>query len=124
MKNTLPNDTFYGRREFLSSVTSLVGISVVSTLPGISLAGSILETFTVKQVIDIILKEIPDAPFPTTVDQLRSGSMDQKITGIITTMFPTIEVIEQTAKAGANLIIAHETPFYNNQDETDWLQAG
>ncbi len=48
--------------------------------------------------------------------------MDQEVTGIVTTMFPTIEVIEKTAKAGANFIIAHETPYYNNQDETDWLQ--
>jgi hypothetical protein len=31
-------------------------------------------------------------------------------------------VIERTAKAGANFIIAHETPFYNNQDETEWLK--
>jgi putative NIF3 family GTP cyclohydrolase 1 type 2 len=44
------------------------------------------------------------------------------VTGIVTTMFPTLEVIARTAKAGANLIIAHETPFYNNQDETDWLK--
>ena len=92
------------------------------TLPGVSRAGGLLETFTVKQVIDIILKEIPNAPFPKTVDQLRSGSMEQEVTGIVTTMFPTIEVIERTAKAGANFIVAHETPFYNNQDETDWLQ--
>jgi len=92
------------------------------TLPGVSRAGGLLETFTVKQVIDIILKEIPNAPFPKTVDQLRSGSMEQEVTGIVTTMFPTIEVIERTDKAGANFIIAHETPFYNNQDETDWLQ--
>ena len=48
--------------------------------------------------------------------------MDQEVTGIVTTMFPTLKVIEDTAKAGANFIIAHETPFYNNQDETDWLQ--
>jgi putative NIF3 family GTP cyclohydrolase 1 type 2 len=48
--------------------------------------------------------------------------MEQEVTGIVTTMFPTIEVISKTAKAGANFIIAHETPFYNNQDETDWLQ--
>ena len=48
--------------------------------------------------------------------------MEQEVTGIVTTMFPTIEVIERTAKAGANFIIAHETPFYNNQDETEWLQ--
>lgn len=48
--------------------------------------------------------------------------MEQMVTGIVTTMFPTLEVIEKTAKANANLIIAHETPFYNNQDETDWLK--
>lgn len=30
--------------------------------------------------------------------------------------------MKKTAKAGANFIIAHETPFYNNNDETDWLK--
>jgi putative NIF3 family GTP cyclohydrolase 1 type 2 len=48
--------------------------------------------------------------------------MEQEVTGIVTTMFPTLEVIEKTIAAGANMIIAHETPFYNNQDETDWLK--
>ncbi|HKH62392.1 MAG TPA: Nif3-like dinuclear metal center hexameric protein [Flavitalea sp.] len=117
--------TSYDRRKFLSSVTTLVGTSIVATLPGVSFAENQRPSgaaFTVKQVIDIILKEVPGAPFATTVDQLRSGSMDQEVTGIVTTMFPTISVIEKTAKAGANLIIAHETPFYNNADETDWLQ--
>ena len=115
-------DIVSGRRQFLSSVTGLVGTSLLMNLPGVARADGLFETFTVKQVIDIILKEIPNAPFPKTVDQLRSGSMEQEVTGIVTTMFPTIEVIERTAKAGANFIIAHETPFYNNQDETDWLQ--
>jgi putative NIF3 family GTP cyclohydrolase 1 type 2 len=121
MENAI-DDTIYGRRKFLSSVTNLVGTSLVVTLPSASFGESLLQVVTVKQVIDTILKEIPGAPFATTVDQLRSGSMDQQVTGIVTTMFPTLEVIEHTAKAGANLIIAHETPFYNNQDETDWLQ--
>ena len=115
-------DIVSGRRQFLSSVTGLVGTSLLMNLPGVARADGLLETFTVKQVIDIILREIPNAPFPKTVDQLRSGSMEQEVTGIVTTMFPTIEVIERTAKAGANFIIAHETPFYNNQDETEWLQ--
>jgi hypothetical protein len=64
-------------------------------------------------VVDIILKEVPNFSRPGSVDQLRSGSMDQEVTGIVTTMFPSIEVIEKTAKTGANFIIAHETPFYN-----------
>jgi len=115
-------DILSGRRQFLSSVTGLVGTTLLMNFPTVARAGGLLDTFTVKQVIDIILKEIPNAPFPKTVDQLRSGSMEQEVTGIVTTMFPTIEVIERTAKAGANFIIAHETPFYNNQDETEWLQ--
>jgi putative NIF3 family GTP cyclohydrolase 1 type 2 len=117
--------TFQGRRKFMSSVTKLAGASMVMSVPGISLAGSkwqTKDTITVRQVIDTILKEVPGAPFAKTVDQLVSGSMEQEVTGIVTTMFPTIEVIEKTARAGANFIIAHETPFYNNQDETDWLQ--
>ncbi len=121
MKQT-NDDTLYGRRKFLASVTSLMGTSMVMSVPGVSMAARVWQTLTVKQVIDIILKEIPGAPFTTTVDQLRTGSMDQEVTGIVTTMFPTIAVIEQTARVGANFIIAHETPFYNNQDETDWLQ--
>jgi putative NIF3 family GTP cyclohydrolase 1 type 2 len=123
--NTNSNNPVYGRRKFLTSVTAFVGTSVVFTASGQSLAKSLWpaqQPLTVKQVIDTILKEIPNAPFATTVDQLRSGSLDQEVTGIVTTMFPTVEVIEKTAKAGANLIIAHETPFYNNPDETDWLQ--
>ena len=120
---SINTDTQYDRREFLSSSRKLIGTSIfLSSLPGSILAGSLAQGNTVKEVIDIILKEIPNAPFPKTVDELRSGSMDQVVTGIVTTMFPTLEVIEKTAKAGANLIIAHETPFYNNQDETDWLK--
>ena len=116
-------DSQYDRRKFLSSCKSLIGSSVLlSSLSGSSLAGSFALGITVKNVIDTILKEIPNAPFPKTVDELRSGSMNQIVTGIVTTMFPTLEVIEKTAKAGANFIIAHETPFYNNQDETDWLK--
>jgi putative NIF3 family GTP cyclohydrolase 1 type 2 len=119
------NPPRYGRRKFCTEATKLAGASLVLALPGASLAGGVRPTratYTVQQVIDLILKEIPGAPFPTTVDQLRSGSPGQEVTGIVTTTFPTLEVIEKTARAGANLIVAHETPFYNNADETDWLQ--
>ncbi|MFD2934085.1 Nif3-like dinuclear metal center hexameric protein [Spirosoma flavum] len=113
------------RREFFTCVTGLAAVSILTALPTISPAQQSeppTATLTVKQVIDTVIKEIPGAPFAKTVDQLRSGSMDQPVSGIVTTMFPTIEVIEKTARAGANLIIAHETPFYNNEDQTDWLK--
>ena len=110
------------RREFLSSVATFAGSSILMQIPNEANAGSPIQSYTVKQVMDIIIKEVPGGPFANTVDQLRSGGPDQHVTGIVTTMFPTIDVIERTAKAGANFIIAHETPFYNNQDETDWLK--
>src|SRR5512134_1581704 len=90
----------YSRREFLTSATSLAGASLLLTVPGISSAGGSLQSYTVKQVIDLIMKEVPGSPFATTVDHLRSGSADQQVTGIVTTMFPTLDVIERTAKAG------------------------
>jgi len=116
------NDNELSRRDFLSSVGAIAGASVLLTFPKATGAVSSPQAYTVQQVIDLIMKEVPGAPFATTVDQVRSGSPDQSVSGIVTTMFPTLDVIERTAKAGANFIIAHETPFYNNQDETEWLK--
>jgi hypothetical protein len=106
-----------GRRQFLASVGVLAGASVVTGLPGFSFAKDHAPaTFTVKQVIDIALAETPGAPLPKTVDQIRAGSLDQQVTGIVTTTFPTIDVINKAIKAGANMIISHEAAFYNNDD--------
>ena len=119
------SEDLYGRRKFIHNISKLGGAAILLTAPHITYAGMLTPVktrLTVQQVIDTILKEIPGAPFAKTVDQLRSGSMDQEVTGIVTTMFPTIEVIRKTVKAGANFIIAHETPFYNNEDQTDWLK--
>ena len=122
-ETTEPN--MYDRRKFITTVGTLAGTSMVLAVPGVSSAGRLWQpkaTFTVQQVIDIILKEVPNARTQNTVDKIRSGSGDQEVRGIVTTMFPSIEVIEKTKKAGANFIIAHETPFYNNNDETEWLK--
>jgi putative NIF3 family GTP cyclohydrolase 1 type 2 len=78
--------------------------------------------YTVKQVIELILKSIPGAPFPSTVDTIKAGNIDQRVTGIVTTMFATIDVIRKAAEAGANFIIAHEPTFYNHLDESTGLE--
>jgi putative NIF3 family GTP cyclohydrolase 1 type 2 len=119
------NNLSNGRRKFLHTFSRLGGAAILLAAPGAAKAQMptpFKARLTVQEVIDTILKEIPEAPFAKTVDELRSGGMDQEVTGIVTTMFPTIRVIEKTAKAGANFIIAHETPFYNNEDQTDWLK--
>jgi putative NIF3 family GTP cyclohydrolase 1 type 2 len=76
---------------------------------------------TIEQVMGLILKNVPGAPFPNTVDTIKAGNPKQKVKGIITTMFATADVMEQAAKRGANFIIAHEPTFYSHTDATDWL---
>jgi len=123
MKADVPDNQ--GRRKFVATFGKLAGVSLLMSSTQASRAGDFWRLNaprTVQQVIDIILKEISNPRIQNTVDKIRSGSADQEVTGIVTTMFPTIDVIEKTKQAGANFIIAHETPFYNNPDETDWLK--
>ena len=114
-----------GRREFIASVGVLAGGSIISGLPGTSLAKPLATiepaSFTVKLVIDLALSETTVA-IPRSVDLLRFGSPDMIVTGIVTTTFPTIEVVNKAIKAGANMIISHEAPFYNIDDNAARLK--
>jgi putative NIF3 family GTP cyclohydrolase 1 type 2 len=82
---------------------------------------SVKKSYTVGDIMDIILREIPGAPFAQTVDTLKSGNREMVVTGIVTTMFATVDIIQQAIKAGANFIIAHEPTFYNHTDDTGWV---
>ena len=77
---------------------------------------------TVQDIIDTIVAGVTDTPFPDTVDTLKTGDPNQKVTAIATTLMATHEAIEQAIELGANLIITHEPTFYNHLDETDWLK--
>jgi putative NIF3 family GTP cyclohydrolase 1 type 2 len=111
------------RRKFITDSLKIAGAATFLTSPVISFAKNIFNEpgYTIQDVIDIILKEIPGAPFPQTVDTIKSGSADNKVTGIVTTMFATVEVIKQTAELKANFIIAHEPTFYNHTDDINWV---
>lgn len=113
------------RRTFVASLTKVLGTSVLLTSSLINQAATLPEaqqSVTVGDVMAAFLKEIPGAPFDKTVDTLKSGNASIKVTGMVTTMFATVEVIQKAIKAGANFIIAHEPTFYNHQDETTWLE--
>jgi putative NIF3 family GTP cyclohydrolase 1 type 2 len=116
---------FLQRRTFLAAALKAAGATALLALPG---RGFTIDTqspkitYTVQDIIDIILKEIPGAPFPHSVDTIKSGNAGQKVTGIVTTMFATIKVIEEAARMDANFIIAHEPTFYNHEDDVHWVQ--
>jgi putative NIF3 family GTP cyclohydrolase 1 type 2 len=50
-------------------------------------------------------------------DTFKSGSADTVVTGISTTVFVSLEVIEKAAAAGLNMIIPHEDTFWNDRDD-------
>ncbi|MEN0056983.1 MAG: Nif3-like dinuclear metal center hexameric protein [Mucilaginibacter sp.] len=126
---SLPQKQYYlsedqSRRKFIYNFTKTAAVTALLTSP---LAGrasgffNIKADFTVGQIMDLFINKVPGAPLNPTVDTLKSGSRDIKVTGIVTTMFATIEVINKAIALGANFIIAHEPTFYNHQDETAWL---
>jgi putative NIF3 family GTP cyclohydrolase 1 type 2 len=56
-------------------------------------------------------------------DTFKFGGPDTDVTGIATTVFCTLEVVEQAAKAGLNMIIPHEDTFWNDRDDTGIVSA-
>jgi putative NIF3 family GTP cyclohydrolase 1 type 2 len=114
----------HGRREFLAGAGALAGLSMLASLPGTSFAEQLgisnQAGLSVKQVMDIALSGF--AANPRSVDLLKFGSPDQVVTGIVTTTFPTIEVVNKAIKAGANLIVSHEALFYGLDDNAPRLK--
>lgn len=75
---------------------------------------------TVGGVMDLCMKGVSVGS--DTVDTLKAGNRDIVVTGIVTSMFATIEIIKKAIALKANFIIAHEPTFYNHQDNTQWLE--
>ncbi len=117
------NFNLHSRRDFLAGAGALAGLSVLASLPGAGFAeqlGIKPAGLTVKQVIDAALSETET--LPKSVDKLIIGNPDQEVTGIVTTTFPTIDVINKAIKAGANMIISHEGAFYMHDDQPAYLK--
>jgi putative NIF3 family GTP cyclohydrolase 1 type 2 len=111
------------RRKFVGDIS--IATAAITVAPLLSKADSFFKTdaqYTVGQIMDMFIKTVPNAPFPNTVDTLKAGSRDIVVSGIVTTMFPTVDVIRQAIKLGANFIICHEPTFYNHVDDVSWLK--
>ena len=58
----------------------------------------------------------------TTRDKILYGDPNQECTGIVTTIYASIDVIKKAHELGANFIIAHEALLWNRGDKRDWLE--
>ncbi|HEY2649183.1 MAG TPA: Nif3-like dinuclear metal center hexameric protein [Puia sp.] len=110
----------FKRRDFIGNVVK-AGAAGVMVTP-IYHHFTTNESLTVAQVIERIIAEVPGGKLNETVDTLKSGSGEQVVTGIVTTMFATVKVIQAAVKIKANFIIAHEPTFYNHADDLNWIE--
>jgi len=108
------------RRQFIEAGLKTAGAAALLTVPSINSFAAPRE-YTVNDIIEIIYKEIPGAGFNrATVDTIKSGAGLAKVNGIVSTMFPTIEVIRKTIAMNVNFIIAHGDTYYNYADDINW----
>ena len=78
----------------------------------------------VKEIVDSIIAECKTPPLETTCDLLMAGDWQNEVTGFVTTFMATVDVIRESARRKANLVITHEPTFFTSFDwqNTAWLQ--
>ncbi len=104
-----------------SRIVSLVlGLVVFSTVNGQNSPG--MKSLTAGQIIEKIIKNTNAATIPNTVDVIKEGDPETVVTGIVTSMFATMEILEQAAAMKCNLLIVHEPLYYNHLDDTQHLK--
>lgn len=74
--------------------------------------------YTAAEITESIIKHTASETVTNTVDVFKAGDPATRVTGIITTMFATMDVLKKAVAIGCNLIIAHEPVFYNHLDNT------
>ena len=77
---------------------------------------------TAASVIEQIIKHTGAPILPKTVDVIKEGNPETRVTGIVTTMFATMEVLKTAVEKKSNLIVVHEPLYYNHLDETKQFQ--
>ena len=79
-------------------------------------------TFTARQIILEIQKNLNCSWSKETVDTFKSGNQEAVVTGIAVCMFADMETLRKAVANKCNLIIAHEPTFYNHLDNTEFLK--
>ncbi|HVN56734.1 MAG TPA: Nif3-like dinuclear metal center hexameric protein [Bacteroidales bacterium] len=96
---------------------------IISLLTGLLIIqGTVLaqtkEAMSAESVIETVIKKTGAKPITGTVDVIKAGDPQAKVTGIVVCMFATMDVLKTAVEHKCNLIIAHEPLFYNHLDET------
>lgn len=71
---------------------------------------------TAQEIVDHIKQKLGVEWKPDTVDTFKAGDPAAVVKGIVTTAMPTMDVLRQAVKTGANLVITCEPTFYSKSD--------
>ena len=87
------------------------------------LEAALMPTITAGEIIDRVKANL-GAPWrdATYRDTFKFGGPDTKVTGIATTAFASLDVIQRAVKAGLNMIVPHEVTWWNDRDDTTIVQ--
>lgn len=77
----------------------------------------------ISEIISQISAFHPPVDEARTCDTVKFGDPEQECTGIVVTVYASVEVIREAAARNANLIICHEPLFYSHEDTVDWLEG-
>lgn len=112
------------RRKFITNTVKSAGALTLlgGGIPVVAGKSAQKKSYTIQDVINLVLKEGNLSVLKETVDTIKTGNPETLVTGIVTTMFPTISVIKEAIRLNANFIIAHEPSFYNHSDRSDWVK--
>ena len=73
-----------------------------------------------KEIIDKILQYHPNIEHYHGCDEYKSGFEEEKCTGIVSALVPTMEVLKKAVELGCNLLVVHEPIYYQTPDFPDW----
>ena len=69
-----------------------------------------------KEIIDKILQYHPNIEHYHGCDEYKSGFEEEKCTGIVSALVPTMEVLKKAVELGCNLLVVHEPIYYQTPD--------
>lgn len=73
-----------------------------------------------KEVTEKILAYHPFLPDYDGCDGYKSGDPEAECTGVAVALVPTVDVIRRAAAMGCNLLVCHETIYYQTPDFAVW----
>lgn len=73
-----------------------------------------------KEVIERILSYHPFMPGYEGCDGWKAGDPEAECTGVAVALVPTVDVVRRSAAMGCNLLICHETIYYQTPDFAKW----